>query len=161
MGSSTIRTTPGPISPALATSLAALPAGSFPFVMFRSPLIDLTQTGTTIVPGSAAPGFVFIPSTARVVSVLKTGTCTAGITFKAGNDASNINYIPSASLASSFFSATATPTYEASLVTAAVPTALVDLATPISFVLSSAATGTGGFAWKVYVGFTGFLMPSS
>lgn len=154
MGSSLIRTTTqNPLVP-------GLPPGAYPLVMLRSPIIDLTQATTTVIPG-AMPGFVFIPNQARFLSTVKTGTATAGITIKAGNDASNVNFIPSVSIASTFFSATATPTYDISFVTAAVPTQLVDLATPISVVITSAATGTGGFAWKGYIGMIGYLMPAS
>jgi hypothetical protein len=151
----------GLMSAAVAAAIAATGGSLSP--AWYTPLIDLTATSTGNILVPAMPGFLFAPSQPRLFSIQKAGAISTSFTYSAGNDGSHVNIIPSATPATTVFSATGltAPDLDLAGTAATIPLALVDLTTPITVSITAGATGTGGFAWKGRFAVIGMIVPNS
>jgi hypothetical protein len=119
--------------------------------------IDLAALGSTPIMPSI-PGYVLIPSFVRFQITAATGTAGGQPTIKIGNNGNHDNY-SSASNAGFTLAKHVSGKNTQISTTIAVVDPMLDLSTPISVQVTIAATGTGGFSWRVRPTIAGVLIP--
>lgn len=135
----------------------SLSAGDQVSMTIQSAEIDLaaTSTGTIVIP--ARPGWYFLLFTVRFFHTTTSGTASTAPTLKIGNSVTIDNMVPSASAPATSAHLAGAPNL--STLSPASQPKPVDLATPVTCSVTTAATGTGGFAWKVRIELQGVYVP--
>lgn len=129
--------------------------GSKPVLGFETVEIDLTATATDIVVVPTIAGYYFVPVIARWVVTAAAGVATTPPTTKAGNNVTHDRLIASGANPTNATHALGVGAFGSATV---ITTGAQDtLATPITAEVTAAATGTGGFIYKVKLVALGYL----
>ena len=133
--------------------------------------VDFTTTATGVILMPAHAGFFFVPISVNMLVTVAAGALTAGFLLKAGNNAARDNVIAQ-QVASPWTASQQTAVItEAGVPLRASPGVvysagghpnatgpILDLAAPILLNVTTAATGTGGFALKAKIVLFGTLV---
>src|SRR5579872_2030442 len=119
--------------------------------------VDLTVVGTTIlIP--PMPGYLFLQVTSQqFINKITTGNISTNPTTSAGNNATNDNVMSSSALPSIARFALGVNGISGGLPVNGTAV-MVDLASPVLFAVTVAATGTNGFDWVIRMVIAGAIL---
>ncbi len=148
---------PGSMSIADFNKLTRIPTGAFGMTAIVSDVIDFAATGVTNV-SPAVPGYGFVAVSQQFVLTTVSGSLLVTSVVKAGNDGSRVNICSSQSSPTAAHFALGKNSVNTAT-GATKPVVFIDLTTPITFEVVTAATTGTSIVFQGRLILYGFLTP--